>query len=151
MAKNRVSMKEKLNEENKAKESFFKNTEVEAKEDSREEKAVVSETKSTKKAKIETKVQSYYLTPELIKAIALMSVFDEKDKSTIVREALENYIPKEYIEKASRYKCISSGSFFSKIRFIYFPFSISYKCHSDTFYCTQPIHTVTYTHLYMHS
>ena len=69
MAKNRVSMKEKLNEENKAKESFFKNTEVEAKEDSREE-------------------------------IALMSVFDEKDKSTIVREALESYIPKEYLEKA---------------------------------------------------
>ena len=29
-----------------------------------------------------------------------MSVFDEKDKSTIVREALESYIPKEYLEKA---------------------------------------------------
>lgn len=100
MAKNRVSMKEKLNAENKAKESFFKNTEVESKEDSTEEKAVVTETKSTKKAKLETKVQSYYLTPELIKAIALMSVFDEKDKSTIVREALESYIPKEYLEKA---------------------------------------------------
>lgn len=105
MAKNRVSMKEKLNAENKAKESFFKNTEVEAKEDTTEEKAVVTETnvtetKPAKKAKLETKVQSYYLTPELIKAIALMSVFDEKDKSTIVREALESYIPKEYLEKA---------------------------------------------------
>ena len=100
MAKNRVSMKEKLNAENKAKESFFKNTEVEAKEDTTEEKAVVAETKPAKKAKLETKVQSYYLTPELIKAIALMSVFDEKDKSTIVREALESYIPKEYLEKA---------------------------------------------------
>ena len=100
MAKNRVSMKEKLNAENKAKESFFKNTEVEAKEDTTEEKAVVTETKPAKKAKLETKVQSYYLTPELIKAIALMSAFDEKDKSTIVREALESYIPKEYLEKA---------------------------------------------------
>ena len=60
-------------------------------------------------------------------------------------------LKKEYIEKASRYKYISSGSFFSKSRFIYFPFSISYECHSDTFYCTQPIRTVTYTPLYMHS
>ena len=56
MAKNRVSMKEKLNAENKAKESFFKNTEVEAKEDTTEEKAVVtetnvSETKPAKKAR----------------------------------------------------------------------------------------------------
>ena len=100
MAKNRVSMKEKLNAESKAKESFFKNTEKEVVEGPIEEKAVVAETKPAKKAKLETKVQSYYLTPELIKAIALMSVFDEKDKSTIVREALESYIPKEYLEKA---------------------------------------------------
>lgn len=49
---------------------------------------------------LELKRQTYYLTEELIKSISLMSAYEDKEKSQIVREALEEYISKEYQDKA---------------------------------------------------
>lgn len=50
----------------------------------------------------ELKRQTYYLTEDLIKAISLKSAFEDIEKSVIVREALEEYIDKEYMEKAKK-------------------------------------------------
>lgn len=46
----------------------------------------------------EYKRQTYYLTPDQIKALRLCAAFEEKDKSEIVREALEKYIDKKYFD-----------------------------------------------------
>lgn len=46
----------------------------------------------------ELKKQTYYFTPEIIKALGLMGAFESKDKSRIIREALLNHIPKQYFD-----------------------------------------------------
>lgn len=46
--------------------------------------------------KQEYKRKTYFLTDELIKAIALKSAHDDMDKSEIVREALKSYIEDKY-------------------------------------------------------
>ncbi len=45
-----------------------------------------------------TKAMSYYLSDDLIKAIALKSALESKDKSEIVREALTLYLQEELEE-----------------------------------------------------
>lgn len=45
--------------------------------------------------------KTYYLTDLLVKAIALKAAHEDVDKSEIVRNALEGYIEKEYIDKAT--------------------------------------------------
>lgn len=42
------------------------------------------------------KRQTYYIEPWLISAIELMSLNENKNKSDIVNEALEKYIPQKY-------------------------------------------------------
>ena len=50
---------------------------------------VNNETFKQVNTKEETKRQTYFLTPELIRAISLMSAHENQDKSVIVREALK--------------------------------------------------------------
>ncbi len=50
-----------------------------------------------------TKAMSYYLSDELIMAIALKSALESKDKSEIVREALTVYLQEE-LEEVDRLK-----------------------------------------------
>ena len=45
-----------------------------------------------------TKPMSYYLSDELIKAIALKGAIEERDKSEIVRDALTLYLQEELAE-----------------------------------------------------
>ena len=42
--------------------------------------------------------KTYHLTEDIIKAIAVMGVVEDKEKSEIVREALKNYIPDKYFD-----------------------------------------------------
>ncbi len=44
--------------------------------------------------------QTYYITELYIKAIKHMAFYEHMDKSQIVREALEQYVPKQYIKMA---------------------------------------------------
>ena len=83
MAKGRVNFKDKIKEESKVKkeESFFTPTAILKKEE-------------------ELQRKTYYLTPALIKAIALMSARTGDDKSEIVRVALKKHIPDVYIKEA---------------------------------------------------
>lgn len=53
-----------------------------------------------KKNEEELKRQTYYLTQELIDALALMSAYEKKDKSVLVREFFKKCIPEKYIEQA---------------------------------------------------
>lgn len=44
--------------------------------------------------------QTYYITELYIQAIEQMAFYEKMDKSKIVRKALEEYIPKKYINLA---------------------------------------------------
>lgn len=70
--------------------------------DDKETNNTVSEQTSNivnkKTRKQENKRQTYFLTDDLIQAIAFKSVFDNMDKSEIVREALKAYIEDKYFE-----------------------------------------------------
>lgn len=55
--------------------------------------------RSTEK-KEEFKRQTYYISKELIDALQLYKAFEDEDISLVVRKALYEYIPDEYIEKA---------------------------------------------------
>lgn len=46
--------------------------------------------------------QTYYITELYIQAIEQMAFYEKMDKSEIVREALEQYIPTKYINLAVR-------------------------------------------------
>lgn len=70
------------------KDDFFKNTQEEA-GDRKEETPKES-----------YKLQSYYLTQELIDALNFQAVFEKKNKSLLVREAIEHYLDPRYIEMA---------------------------------------------------
>lgn len=86
----RPSIKDKLSLGEK-KESFFadtSNVEMYKNEDENKEE--------------ELKRQTYYLTKELIRALALMSAYKEIDKSEIVREALKEYIPETFLAEARK-------------------------------------------------
>ncbi len=44
--------------------------------------------------------QTYYITEQQRTAISLMSAHEDIDKSEIVRNALDSYIPKKYLQMA---------------------------------------------------
>lgn len=101
MASKRVTMKDKVGQD-----SVFNPT-VEVMQDQvhiddKETNNTVSEQTSNivnkKTRKQENKRQTYFLTDDLIQAIAFKSVFDNMDKSEIVREALKAYIEDKYFE-----------------------------------------------------
>ena len=46
--------------------------------------------------------QTYYITELYIAAIKQMAFYEEMDKSELVRKALEQFIPEEYIELAAK-------------------------------------------------
>lgn len=50
------------------------------------------------------KLQSYYLTQELIDALNFQAVFEKKNKSVLVREAIEHYLDERYIKMAREEK-----------------------------------------------
>lgn len=52
----------------------------------------------TGKIAVALKRQTYYIEPDMIKAIGLKSVLEGRDKSDIVRAALEQYLEKKYFE-----------------------------------------------------
>lgn len=75
----------------------------EAIKNSGKNKKVESYFQSTSNIKIEEeelKRRTYYLSPILIQALALMSARMGKEKSLIVREALEKTIPQQYLKEA---------------------------------------------------
>lgn len=82
----RPSIKDKLNLDAK-KESFFADT---------------SNVEMYKDKEEVLKRQTYYLTKELIRALALMSAYKDIDKSEIVREALKEYIPETFLAEARK-------------------------------------------------
>ena len=93
MASKRVSAKDKVKQD-----SLFKPTveimqDNECIDDKSTSNIVNNETK-----KQEYKRQTYFLTEDLIQAIAFKSVFDKMDKSEIVREALKAYIEDKYFK-----------------------------------------------------
>ena len=53
---------------------------------------------NNKTKKQDYKRQTYFLSDDLIQAIAFKSVFDKMDKSEIVREALKTYIEEKYFK-----------------------------------------------------
>lgn len=64
---------------------------------------LAGESKGTTELKTHTKVtkrQTYYITETLIEALRHMAYHKGMDKSEIVRKALSEYIPEEYIRMA---------------------------------------------------
>lgn len=96
----RVSLTEKLEEDKKKKESprdslFNSTAQVETK----------SEVKNISKKEPDSfKRQTYYMSEELIDALMIYKAFEDKDISVIVREALYEYIPEEYLQRAREKK-----------------------------------------------
>lgn len=91
MANKRVSAKDKLEQD-----SLFKatiNDDSKLQDDKKTSNIVNNETN-----KQEYKRQTYFLTDDLIQALAFKSVFDKMDKSEIVRVALKAYIEDKYFE-----------------------------------------------------
>ena len=66
--------------------------------DQKTENDVVEEPEKKSKAKKKTtegtKQMSYYLTPEIIKKLSIASAFSGKSLSSLVQEALDNYLDK---------------------------------------------------------
>lgn len=90
----RISVNERLNKEKSEspRDSLFRSTtETELKEETKEK--IVSDAEVTRR-------QTYYLTEELINALIMYKAFEDKELSVIVREALYEYIPEEYLERA---------------------------------------------------
>lgn len=97
---NRLSIADREKNDKVKKDSLF-NATSEFVEDNKQENIETSnivnnETLKQVNTKEETKRQTYFLTPELIRAISLMSAHENKDKSVIVREALKVYIDEKY-------------------------------------------------------
>lgn len=88
MVNKRVSAKDKLSQD-----SLFKATNTN--ENSQTSNIVNIE---TNKQSDSYRRQTYFLTDELIQALAFKSVFDKMDKSEIVRAALKAYIEDKYFE-----------------------------------------------------
>lgn len=83
----RKSVNARLNDD------FFKKTQQEEAGDRKEEIQKES-----------YKLQSYYLTQELIDALNFQAVFEKKNKSALVREAIEHYLDERYIKMAREEK-----------------------------------------------
>ena len=91
MANKRVSAKDKLEQD-----SLFKATiNVESKLQDNEKTSNIVNNKTYKQ---DYKRQTYFLTEDIIQALAFKSVFDKMDKSEIVRAALKQYIDDKYFE-----------------------------------------------------
>lgn len=89
MASRKVTVSDRIEKDKiKKKQDSLFNPTVEDKEKSN---IVNSKTK-----KQDYKRQTYFLSDDLIQAIAFKSVFDKMDKSEIVREALKSYIEDRY-------------------------------------------------------
>lgn len=86
----RVTIDERLNKDKKESpsDSLFKSTEK------------VEVNKENRDSTINLKRQTYYVTEELVDALMMYKAFENKDISVIVREALYEYIPEEYLKKA---------------------------------------------------
>lgn len=91
MASKRVSVKDKIKQDN-----LFNSTNIESSESIIQAANKTSNIVNNKTSKQEYKRQTYFLTEELIQALAFKSVFDKMDKSEIVREALKQYIDDKY-------------------------------------------------------
>lgn len=64
---------------------------------------VVQQNKATDQEEIDLdkpRRQTYYITELYIQAIEQMAFYEKMDKSEIVRKALEEYIPRKYINLA---------------------------------------------------
>lgn len=86
----RVSAADRVNKDKKESpsDSLFKSTEA-------------PETKTEKsESTTDLKRQTYYVTEEIVDALMMYKAFEDKDISVIVREALYEYIPEEYLKKA---------------------------------------------------
>lgn len=79
----RISMSDKLKKENE-----------------KEIKPLDKLFKPTEKKELKIERKTYYITEDLINALQLYKAYEDIDMSVIVREALYEYIPNEYIEKA---------------------------------------------------
>ncbi len=93
MASKRVSAKDKVKQD-----SLFNPTTEVIQEQAHINDKSTSNIVNNKTNKQEYKRQTYFLTEDLIQAIAFKSVFDKMDKSEIVREALRAYIEDKYFE-----------------------------------------------------
>ena len=76
---------------------------IQERESTRPVNAFFEESKQTsKKTNKDYSKKTYYLSEEHIKAINLYSAFEEVDKSEIIRNAIESYIPEKYFEMARK-------------------------------------------------
>ena len=92
MAIKRVSAKDKV----VGQDSLFKPTVEVMKDQMQIDSKETSNIVNNKTKKQDYKRQTYFLTEDLIQALAFKSVFDKMDKSEIVREALRAYIEDKY-------------------------------------------------------
>lgn len=93
MASKRVSAKDRVGQD-----SLFNPTVEVMKAQVQINDKEISNIVNNKTKKQDYKRQTYFLTDDLIQAIAFKSVFDKMDKSEIVREALKQYIETKYFE-----------------------------------------------------
>ncbi len=93
MASKRISAKDKVKQDS----LFNPTTEVIQDNECIDDKST-SNIVNNKTKKQDYKRQTYFLTDDLIQAIAFKSVFDKMDKSEIVREALKTYIEDKYFK-----------------------------------------------------
>ncbi len=77
--------------------SIKKEHEKEIKENTSEKSKVI---KRRKKEEEEYVRQTYHLNEYLIQALSMLSGFERRDKSEIVRSALKQYIPERILEQA---------------------------------------------------
>lgn len=99
MASKRVSAKDKLRRDslfNPTIDVMQKQIHFDDKESNNTAIEQTSNNVNIKTKKQDYKRQTYFLTDDLIQAIAFKSVFDKMDKSEIVREALRAYIEDKY-------------------------------------------------------
>lgn len=91
MASKRVSAKDKIKKDDIFKPTVIENIEINNQVDN-------EICKQTNKEAKELKRQTYYLEEDMIKALGLKAVLENRDKSEIVRAALKQYIEERYFE-----------------------------------------------------
>lgn len=100
-SKKRVSVKDKVGQDslfNPTVEVMQDQVHIEDKETNNSVTEQTSNIVNNETNKQDYKRQTYFLTDDLIQAIAFKSVFDKMDKSEIVREALKSYIEDKYFD-----------------------------------------------------
>lgn len=95
---NRISVNDRLNKEKKQspKDSLFKST---------EQVEVTRQSKYKDEKENDPEVferKTYYISKELTDALMIYKAMEDKDISVIVRQALYEYIPEEYLEQARK-------------------------------------------------